>query len=67
MPRQVTKEVIDNVLVVRYNGNNSPGSREGSGESSRQADHAARLTAWQKAKARKRVKEKAYARRYLGG
>ena len=60
---KVTIEVIDNVNVVRYNGNNCPGSREGGEKTSPWASKAWSKggRAWGKAKGLKK-KEAAKAK-----
>ena len=66
MPLSATKEVIGGVIVTRYNGNNPKGTRE-----ARIEGHARVRGSWikkgQKAAAKRRNSEAAYARRYLGG
>ncbi len=66
MPLRLTKEVIDGDYVTRFNGNNLKGSRS-RGDPGRGAERLEKERTWHKAKARKRTKEKEYARRYLGG
>ena len=66
MPLKVTREVIGDTIVIRFNGNNITGSREDWGPR-RSAIHRKKITSWQKAKAERRAKEALYTRRYLGG
>ena len=70
MPLRPEKVVIDGVIVTRYNGNSSSSGRGGTRQArdSRRLEETLKIqTAWQKSKARKRVGEAAYKRRYLGG
>ena len=67
MPHRATHEVIDGVNVIRYNGNNISGSRAEAEKGRFGQVRFQKIQASAKAKARKRVKETDYKRRYLGG
>ena len=67
VPLRVTKEVIRGVNVTRYNGNNPSGSRAASSAWDRKTDTRERIKNWQKKAAKRRAREKTYARRYLSG
>ena len=68
MGNRTTKEVIDGVSVIRFNGNNlTSGTRyaqaEVPGKGLRKAPRWVQAKAW----AAKKAKEDDYRRRYLGG
>ena len=70
MPNKPTKEVINGVAVVRFNGNNCTGSREGGSTLWSKSLRKAPVWVQQKAKAqalRRKQAEAVYKRRYLGG
>ena len=58
MPLHSTREVIDGVVVIRFNGNNSGGSSK-RGQTSREKGRSIRITSAQKRRAVAHKKEKA--------